>query len=604
MSAASIPVVAHVPLRDDPAAVADRVPAASRAAALARWEWIVVGSLWAWLTAAMLWRWPAFSRESFRGNSLVDLAFYSYAGDLVRMGGTPYVTFWDHKPPLIFLLHAAGLALSGGRVWGVWLISYLALLTAAWCAFRAMRHAFGPAPAALGLTFFAFSVPSISAFGLTEWFALPTAWAAALVTVRRDPREQNPLLLGAALGALGAAAALFKPNLIAGPFVGGLVASVLLLADRRVGAWSRLVAGSALGAAAVLGPVLGYLVATGAFGAFREQVIDYNRAYVATGPGWRMRLRALDAGMLSTTAFTTAILPVAGWVLAGRQLIRRGLRSPLSPALLMAAVWLPVEFLFALTSGRDYSHYFTPCLAPLAFVVAYVGFELAAPTASDGPVGRAPERATTAVIPALCATIAAFGVWRMTWRERDDLTPALRAAQVDAAVNYVRRNLRAGEPLFVWGHAADVYMFSGHRPASRFVYVQPLLTPGYATPERVHAFVDELRTSAPPIIIDAGGRDAATRAIDGADLTPPLGHMDSTWSYPSVVQPYWKGPSWWRMPLTMTEFYNFVAANYVPVDSVGAAKWVVYRRVTTGPATARPVPTPGPIERGRSIGPS
>ncbi len=549
---------------------------------MARWEWVAVGLLGAWLTIAMVWRWPAFSRQWFRGDTLVDLAFYAYAGDLVRMGGTPYVTFWDHKPPLIFLLHAAGLTLSGGRVWGVWLVSYLALMTAAWCGFRAMRHVFGPAPAVLGLTFFAFSVPNISAFGLTEWFALPTAWVAALVTLRRDPREQNPLLLGAALGALGAVALLFKPNLIGGPLVGGLVASVLLLADRRVSAWARLVAGGALGGAVVLGPMLGYLVATGAFGAFRDQVLDYNRLYVATGPGWRMRLRALDAGISSTTAFTSAVLPLAGWALAVQQLLRRGLRAPLAPALFMAVAWLPAEFVFALTSGRDYAHYFAPCFAPLALLVAYVGYEIVAATAPDAAAGRVPRRAGTALIPVLCATLAAFGIWRMAWRERNDLSPALRATQVHAAADYVRRHLHAGEPVFVWGHAADVYMFSGHRPASRFLYVQPLLTPGYATPARVHAFVDELRTSAPPIIIDAGGRDQNTRAIDGGDITPPLGHMDSTWSYPRVVQPNWKGPSWWSMPGTMREFYDFVAANYVPVDSVGPAKWVVYRRVMSG----------------------
>lgn len=597
VSAAPIPARSRIPTHGTATTVDEpRVQTARRAVALARWEWAVVGSIGVWLTAAMLWRWPAFSHEAFRGNSLIDLAFYSYAGDLVRTGGTPYLTFWDHKPPLIFLLHAGGLAISGGRVWGVWLVSYIALLTAAWCLFRAMRHAFGAAPAALGLTFFAFSVPNISAFGLTEWFALPIGSAAALVTLRRDPREQNPLLLGMAIGALGAAAVLFKPNLIGGPFVGGVVASVLLLADRRIGAWVRLAAGSVLGAALVLGPMLGYLVAKGAFAAFRDQVVYYNRIYVGTGPGWRLRLRALDAGILSTTAYTNAVLPFAGWALAVYHLVRRGLRAPLGPALLLAVIWLPVEIAFALTSGRDYSHYFTPYLPPLALLVACLGSELVTTSAFDGAVGRIPRRPVANLIPVLGMTIAVVGVWRMFWRERDDTNAGVRAAQIDATASYVRRNVRPGAPIFVWGHAADVYMLSGHRPASRFVYVQPLLTPGYATPARVHAFVDELRASAPPVIIDAGGRDATTRSVDGADLTPSLGRMDSTWSYPLIAQPNWKGPSWWSMPVAMGEFYKFVAANYVATDSLGAAKWVVYRRIAPGLASARTSPlAPVPV---------
>ena len=122
---------------------------------------LLVAALGTWLVLAMLWRWPAFSREAFEStNSLVDLSFYAYAGELLRTGATPYVDFWDHKPPLIYLLHAAGLALSGGRVWGVWAVSAASVLAALGLAWATLRRAVGEAGAVLGTTWFAMAGPS------------------------------------------------------------------------------------------------------------------------------------------------------------------------------------------------------------------------------------------------------------------------------------------------------------------------------------------------------------------------------------------------------------------------------------------------------------
>lgn len=537
------------------------------------------------LTGAMLWRWPVFSHESFQStNSLVDLSFYTYAGELLRTGGTPYITFWDHKPPLIYLLHAAGLTLSGGRVWGVWLVSVASVLLALWLAHRTLRRAVGATGALLGIVYFAASVPSIFSVGLTEWYILPISWATALVFVRDDVRVRPMLPFGVLMGVFAVLGALLKPNMIGAPVAASLVAAGLLLADRRWSSFARLVIGGVAGVVLTLLPVLAWLAAIGALDAFREQVLAYNSAYVATGPSWKHRVRALDAGLMWATLYSSLVIPALGW-LAGAWRVARGprdgARDPQRPVLLLALVWLPVELVLAATSGRDYSHYFTTLYPPLALLVALVGVELARQLPVRD-VREARLRPTLPLVPLLALVLAGHGAWKMFWRERDDIRSVTRAKQIDAVVDYVRRTVPAGAPIFVWGHAVDVYMLSGHPPATPYVYVQPLLTPGFADSARVHAFVTRLASRAPAIIVDAGARMRSQTLVDGSDLTPPLGAFPASWSYPKVTQPWWKGPSWWSMPAPMRAFYDYVASAYAPVDTVGPQRWVIYRPRTRG----------------------
>ena len=91
---------------------------------------------WAGLLLAAVWvafirfvDWPAFLDPLFSPRAWVDSAVYSSAGELIRGGGIPYLSYCDHKPPLIHLINAGALALSGGHLWGVRFLNYAVLIT-------------------------------------------------------------------------------------------------------------------------------------------------------------------------------------------------------------------------------------------------------------------------------------------------------------------------------------------------------------------------------------------------------------------------------------------------------------------------------------------
>ncbi|MDQ3308607.1 MAG: hypothetical protein M3497_00590, partial [Gemmatimonadota bacterium] len=226
---------------------------------LRRVDWLVLAICGAWAILLSFVGWPALIYRTFVSNSSIDSAFFALAGDLLRSGGTPYVTYWDHKPPLIHLINAAGLTLSGGHVWGVWFMSLTAVLTALGLGYRALRHAFGVPGALLGITYFVFSLPGILAFNLTEWYALPLQWASVLLLVRWNPDSNRDFFLGFGLGILATLGFLLRANLIGAAVSVGLALSVVLLFRGRIVSWLRLVAGATTGVLLVAAALLVYL---------------------------------------------------------------------------------------------------------------------------------------------------------------------------------------------------------------------------------------------------------------------------------------------------------------------------------------------------------
>jgi hypothetical protein len=167
-------------------------------------------------------------------------------------------------------------------------------------------------------------------------------------------------------------------------------------------------------------------------------------------------------------------------------------------------------------------------------------------------------------------------------RKKGAGTTALRKAQVQATADYVRRHTPVDGTVFLWAHAADVYFLAERRPASRFIYPQPLLTPGYANAAVVERFIDELRVAAPTLIVDGSGNQ-----FDGEELTPTLGRWDPEWRFPPAGSSARVGRAWWSMTPALASFYRWVAANYVPVDTVGPTRWVVHRRRAQAAAGTR-----------------
>jgi hypothetical protein len=528
-------------------------------------EWMILLGATAWVVVVLLLRWPALLHAQFNSNSNIDSAFFAFAGQAVRDGGVPYLAFWDHKPPLIYLINALALTVSGGAVWGVWLATVAALLAALGIAVAAWRRTLGAVAAVIAAVWLAFSVDVVAPFNLTEVYAMPAQAAAVLIMAQWSTRRGPVLLPALGIGALAGIAFMLRPNLIGAPAAVAMTMVLVLLLARRAREVPVMFAGLLAGAALIVGPILLWLGSAGALGAFWDQVFNYN--FVYTAASLRSRIRSAFEGLTMTTLYGTLLLPLAGWFVGVQRL--RSLRRDAAhaPLMILCVLWAPLELGLAALPGRSYWHYFATLLLPFASLAALAISHVFAMADRALPVEGA-ERWRRRATVILCAGIGIIPVGRALFEVRDGGLRSIRADQVHLTAQYIRAHSAPNAPLLVWGHASDVYLFADRRPASRFVYPLALLTPGYADSTLVAGFLDELRASAPPFIIDATPNTTRSEA-----LIPSLKSWNPRWRYPET------GVAWWTMTPAMRAVYDYVRANYVVSRSIGPYRWVVYQRV-------------------------
>ena len=515
-----------------------------------------------WIPLQLLLTWPAPLTPAFDGPWRYDTSIFAYEGALVRHGAMPYVAFWDHKGPLIYLLNAAGLAISGGHLWGIWLVGLMTIWLAAALGYRAMRDAFGAPAALIGLVFFCVALGGFeTGTNTTEEYALPLAWASALVLVRWAKSQRGTMAVGLALGVVGALAFLLRGNLAGAAAAAVLTIALELSRERRLAALAQLAAGGFVGAAIAGAPIVGWLARGGALRAFWDQAITYNLAY--TQADFTQRALSAVAGVWLATATAPLLLPAAGLVACARRLHRSRARDQSRLMMMYALIWVVIELLLASISGRPYDHYFVMLVPPMSLLTAALVAELR----SLSPATALLHRRVRA--PAIVATLFALVMLRplvadLVLRARTTgLVPSRDSSQVVHAADYVRTHSAPDDRLLVWGLSGGLYFLAQRPPATRYLFAFPLLTRTYGD-SVAPDFLRELRRAPPALIVDASVAD---------ESAPPLSRWDPDWHFPRL--------SWYAPYRTMTPslrpFYDFVAQNYTAIALVGPEHWTVYR---------------------------
>lgn len=423
----------------------------------------------------------------------LDASIFSTVGWRLAEGDALYAEVWDHKPPGAYLVSMVAHLLSRdpATAWAiVWGTSLATIVGAALVIARLLaRQDAGPlatwAAAAL-VTIGAGAYLLSLGGGMSETLALlPLAGALAASAAGR-------WLLAGSLVMVACAVSLQSLP------IGGAVAVLAMAGDR--GVLVRRAVSATLGMSGVAAVTAIALWLNGGLPFVGDALLAYSAAYRG--------VTARDGGA-STWALVPWTVLVLLPLLVGcgiAAIERRRLANPRLATACVAWVLLGVALIFV--QGRFYAHYATPLVLPMA-VLAGLGVDVLfrAPRARYRASGVGVVMSASAVLSLLVGAAGAA----------EEQAPIRASNERAVAAASVLRAATAGEAsLFVWGNDARVYELADRRPASRYVYLYPLLTPGYATPERIRRVEEELAAAPPEAVIDTGSLEP------GAPGLPPL----------------------------------------------------------------------------------
>jgi hypothetical protein len=430
---------------------------------------------------------PLVLRFPFR-----DSGVFLYTGWRMSEGQVPYRDVWDHKPPLIYFLNAAGLTLGNGSVWGVWAIEWVSLSAACLMAFRLLKKTFDPWAAGVSLLLMlgVFFLLVLGGNYTTE-YALPLQFAClyAASGMREDRTEFWRMAL---LGILGACLFLLKQNLIGIPAVIAAFRMFSLSKGRRLPHAQREAGGMAAGIGLAILPLFAYFAANGALGDFWDAAFRFNFYYAESGLA--ANLKSAVHGVEAVSAAGFGILGLVGWS-AGIWLLARApeifRKHGAWPAMAFAA--LPVEVLLAALPGRFEIHYYLGVLPVFCVFAALALWAI--------------FRGTHFMEAPFLLRLAGAGILALALLSTAGTAilsrfSSYRANDWSAVVEFIDTHSSPDDPILFWGAESGLNFMAERRSPSKYVYQYPLYRNGYARPEDISGFLLELQASPPRWIID------------------------------------------------------------------------------------------------------
>ncbi len=420
-----------------------------------------------------------------------DEGIYAAVANAMLHGSRLYTDVSDNRPPGMYLLYAALIAVGNADVFAVKLGASAAVLMTQVTLFFLTWRLWNAKTAAVTALVYGFiaSLPVVEGnlANAEVFMVLPVSLAMLLATDRR--------FFSAGL-AFGVA---FLIKQVAGLEMAACVVSLALFAPQWRRPSAKVIAGFAI-PIAVTALVLQLL---GGLGDFLFAGFGYYFGYV------QRETRIPAAAMVFKAALLAGTVALAWWV-------GRGPRSHARFACTLPAVWLAFGIFGALFTSRPYPHYLLEALPPL-MVLAIPAFTVQWNKPFTLTVGRLASVAAVAVLTS-SVFLSIYVPW-VRWAAPDKmgayyenfvgLVSGQRSVQEynDAFDQRVNRNFtllrlmqalaKPGDPMLIWGEEPWLYDLANARVAAPYVVSYF----AYEMPSGLKNVVDQVKRQHPGLVL-------------------------------------------------------------------------------------------------------
>ncbi len=218
---------------------------------------------------------------------------------------------------------------------------------------------------------------------------------------------------------------------------------------------------------------------------------------------------------------------------------------PLLP-FFVVAVNLPVEIILIVIGGNNYAHYFMTLLPVMTVLIGIFFWTLTT-------WGNLAEKR---VLPYVWAALFIVPILQngLVLIQKQSLPGT--DSQTMETTRYIQANTQMDDKVLMWGFNMEPNFLSGRASGSRYAHLFILFNNGYGTPDRFDAFLREIQTSKPKLIID-------TNAI------PFIYNENGKCTYDQK-----------KLMTGAEKVYIYLCQNYKKVAVLGKDKWSIFQLTT------------------------
>ena len=395
----------------------------------------------------------------------IDANVYKYVGQVIRDGGMPYRDVFDHKGPLLYLIHAVGGYIHEYK--GEWVFEFAAIFVTA-CMFYLIARLLKCKPRqALLATIVPLTLlestmgGTFGAGGCCCLFAMPFTSISLYIFLKYfisgKVKNISVWLCGLCCGAV----LMLRPNVIAVWAVFGIIIAIRTIRKKQIRDLLRFIAFFLLGVASVVAPCVIWLAANGALVDFYEQFIEFNFFYSSSGVNMMSRLDAI------AYFFSFGIIAFAVVYMIYRVVIHREKLD------IYALIFFGVGAALASMSGHAWHHYAIMLIPSLIYPYTTLFAQLPIRVKKGERTVYASENAALTMVAVLAVlSITIVPIWVKIIRS--DISSYIvrkgNSALTREVVDTINKYTDEDDQIQAFGHLPVYYNVSNRRAATRFMF--------------------------------------------------------------------------------------------------------------------------------------
>lgn len=493
-----------------------------------------------------------------------DSGVFSYIGQMILDGNLPYRDLWDHKGPAIYYINALGFYLGQGSRWGVWGIQFFSLFSAALVGYSVMKTAYGKIPSIFSSILWMLTAFYVIRYGgnFTEEYSVLLSFVSLYLFWLS--RKSDSSIYFFLIGAIFSLSFLFRPNNTVIEVSIAIFVIITGLAKLRYKEIIINLSMMAVGALAILIPVILYFYMNRAIDDFIDQVFIYNIIYSAST--LTDKISSIKIGFSITLSTTISAIVLISWIVGFVKLCsgRFSIQNQKDSLIILSLIALPITLLLTTMSGRSYYHYYISWLPAFALLSSYAAYELLN-FAPQMVFSLAKVRLSLGdLILAVVLVFALWGVTKNTYKDIGRINTYRSSALL--TIDNIQKHVKDEQYLLMWGSEAGFNIITEKPTPSRYFYHNALITCDYVTDDMIEEFVNDLKVNK-PLIVDASSTSSHVPPIDSTER--------SNHEYIGFT-----ANDKCNLESKMDKISSFIHANYQIADTIdysNRAKWDVYK---------------------------